>query len=281
LRWSSDGGTPVKEIVRQQWNFSPSEAICEVEEYRVELSSVAVLELVINPNIGDGPLRRRSRTFVCLDFVQRAFAVTSSPRTLERRAVELNRQFESNPLRRPVSLFLSLGAVLLESAVHANVPYSPQHSFALLSWAYRSIPLHRREYRKGTTVEFDLTHPFDPGPVLTEALLLTVLRLSSRRRSRRFASKYPIPLFLLFSYETNFQRSLQLSSVAIEITLEQKCPGNCISAIKCARRCPGLHFAADQFGRHFPMTTNCRGRAVRIRRLHQDAFRRSNALPVF
>ena len=57
LRWSSDGGTSVKEIVRQQWNFSPPEAICEVEEYRVELSSVAVLELVINPNIGDGATR--------------------------------------------------------------------------------------------------------------------------------------------------------------------------------------------------------------------------------
>jgi len=47
LRWSPDVGSSVKEIVRQQWNFSPLDAIREVEEYQVELSSVTVLELVI------------------------------------------------------------------------------------------------------------------------------------------------------------------------------------------------------------------------------------------
>jgi hypothetical protein len=57
LRWSPDGGNSVKEIVRQQWNFSPPESIREVEEYQVELSSVAVLELVIKPNIGGGLAR--------------------------------------------------------------------------------------------------------------------------------------------------------------------------------------------------------------------------------
>src|ERR1700736_4556641 len=35
LRWSSDGGSSVKGLVRQQWNFSPPESIREVEEYRV------------------------------------------------------------------------------------------------------------------------------------------------------------------------------------------------------------------------------------------------------
>ena len=54
LRWSADGGSTVKEIVRQQWNFSPPDSIREVEEYRAELSFVTVLELVINPNIGGG-----------------------------------------------------------------------------------------------------------------------------------------------------------------------------------------------------------------------------------
>ena len=44
----------VKEIVRQQWNFSPPNSIREVEEYQVELSSVTVLELAINPNISGG-----------------------------------------------------------------------------------------------------------------------------------------------------------------------------------------------------------------------------------
>lgn len=57
LRWSADGGSTVKEIVRQQWNFSPPESVREVEEYRAELSGVTVLELVINPNIGGGAAR--------------------------------------------------------------------------------------------------------------------------------------------------------------------------------------------------------------------------------
>jgi hypothetical protein len=57
LPWSPDGGSSVKEIVRQQWNFSPPDSIREVEEYQVELSSVTVLELVINPNIGGGVAR--------------------------------------------------------------------------------------------------------------------------------------------------------------------------------------------------------------------------------
>ena len=57
LRWSPDGGSSVKEIVRQQWNFSPPDSVREVEEYKVELSSVTVLELVINPSIGGGVAR--------------------------------------------------------------------------------------------------------------------------------------------------------------------------------------------------------------------------------
>jgi len=35
LRWSSDVGSSLKEIVRQQWNFSPPESVREVEEYQV------------------------------------------------------------------------------------------------------------------------------------------------------------------------------------------------------------------------------------------------------
>jgi hypothetical protein len=57
LRWSADGGSTVKEIVRQQWNFSPPDSVREVEEYRAELSFVTVLELGINPNIGGGIAR--------------------------------------------------------------------------------------------------------------------------------------------------------------------------------------------------------------------------------
>jgi ribosomal protein S25 len=57
LQWSPDGGLTLKEIVRQQWTFSPPESTREVEEYHVELSGVTVLELVIKPNIGGGLAR--------------------------------------------------------------------------------------------------------------------------------------------------------------------------------------------------------------------------------
>ena len=57
LRWSADGGNSFREIVRQQWNFSPPETIREVEEYQVELASVTVLELIIVPNVTGGSAR--------------------------------------------------------------------------------------------------------------------------------------------------------------------------------------------------------------------------------
>jgi hypothetical protein len=57
LRWSLDRGRSFREIVRQQWNFSPPETKREVEEYQVELSDVTVLELIIVPDIGGGTAR--------------------------------------------------------------------------------------------------------------------------------------------------------------------------------------------------------------------------------
>jgi hypothetical protein len=57
LRWSSDGGRSLREIVRQQWNFSPPHTVREVEEYQLELSEVTVLELVIVPDISRGSAR--------------------------------------------------------------------------------------------------------------------------------------------------------------------------------------------------------------------------------
>ena len=57
LRWSSDGGNSFREIVRQQWNFSPPQTKREVEEYQVELSNVTLLELVIVPNMSGGVAR--------------------------------------------------------------------------------------------------------------------------------------------------------------------------------------------------------------------------------
>jgi len=57
LRWSPDGGRSFREIVCQQWNFSPPKTIREVEERQVDLSGVTVLELVIVPNISRGAAR--------------------------------------------------------------------------------------------------------------------------------------------------------------------------------------------------------------------------------
>jgi hypothetical protein len=57
LRWSLEGGRSFREIVRQQWNFSPPDTIREVEEYQVELSEVTVFELIIVPDISGGEAR--------------------------------------------------------------------------------------------------------------------------------------------------------------------------------------------------------------------------------
>jgi hypothetical protein len=47
----------VREIVRQQWNFSPPNPSREVEEYQFDLSGVTVLELIIVPDISRGSAR--------------------------------------------------------------------------------------------------------------------------------------------------------------------------------------------------------------------------------
>jgi hypothetical protein len=54
LRWSPDGGKSFREIVRQQWNFSPQGATSETEDLHVELPAVTVLELSIIPDISGG-----------------------------------------------------------------------------------------------------------------------------------------------------------------------------------------------------------------------------------
>lgn len=54
VRWSSDAGHTFRDLVRQQWNFSPQGANLETEDHRTELPNVTALELVINPDIGGG-----------------------------------------------------------------------------------------------------------------------------------------------------------------------------------------------------------------------------------
>ena len=51
LRWQPNKDGQAREIVRQQWNFTPSGPTTEVEDYKVELDGVGILELAINPDV--------------------------------------------------------------------------------------------------------------------------------------------------------------------------------------------------------------------------------------
>ena len=57
FRWSPNIQYSSREIVRQQWNFSPPDSMRETEDYPVELSEVKVLELVIVPDKSGGEVR--------------------------------------------------------------------------------------------------------------------------------------------------------------------------------------------------------------------------------
>ncbi len=62
LRWTAAGAQVSREIVRQQWNFSPQGATREVEDVRTELPDVAALELVIVPDVSGGDARASLRS---------------------------------------------------------------------------------------------------------------------------------------------------------------------------------------------------------------------------
>ncbi len=61
LRWAPDRSHSFQEIVRQQWNFSPQGSNIELEDYRVSLNPVGVLELIVNPDVA------RESAFASLD----------------------------------------------------------------------------------------------------------------------------------------------------------------------------------------------------------------------
>jgi hypothetical protein len=54
VRWSCRPDEPLKEVIRQQWNFSPEGAVVESEDYAVDLKEVSILELTIDPDGGAG-----------------------------------------------------------------------------------------------------------------------------------------------------------------------------------------------------------------------------------
>lgn len=54
LRVAGSPQGPWREVVRQQFNFSPSGSVREEETYHLDGSPVAALELVINPDMAGG-----------------------------------------------------------------------------------------------------------------------------------------------------------------------------------------------------------------------------------
>ena len=65
LRWSADGGRSFREIVRQQWNFSPPDIASEVEVYQVEIPNITILELIVVPDVSRGAARASVKS-LCL-----------------------------------------------------------------------------------------------------------------------------------------------------------------------------------------------------------------------
>jgi len=57
MRWLADGEASFREIVRQQYNFSPPSTTREIEDYGVALDRLTVLELRIVPDINQGSAR--------------------------------------------------------------------------------------------------------------------------------------------------------------------------------------------------------------------------------
>jgi hypothetical protein len=53
LRYTTAGGER-RDVIRQQWTFSPQGSTEEVEDYCVLLDDVVILELTINPDISNG-----------------------------------------------------------------------------------------------------------------------------------------------------------------------------------------------------------------------------------
>jgi hypothetical protein len=52
IGWAGVAGGPLKEVVRQQWTFSPAGSTSEIEHYDVCLDGVSALELAIKPDLG-------------------------------------------------------------------------------------------------------------------------------------------------------------------------------------------------------------------------------------
>ena len=57
LRWLPEDSDAHREIVRQQYNFSPPANTRELEDFTVNLDGVLILEMIITPDISGGNAR--------------------------------------------------------------------------------------------------------------------------------------------------------------------------------------------------------------------------------
>lgn len=62
LRWSPDGGRSYRDIVRQQFTFSPPGTTSETERFTVNLRGVTAVELKIVPDISHRPVHASLRS---------------------------------------------------------------------------------------------------------------------------------------------------------------------------------------------------------------------------
>jgi hypothetical protein len=62
LRWSPTRDSSYREIVRQEWNFSPTGSVTETEDYAVDLPDVRELQLIILPDKRDSEVRASLRS---------------------------------------------------------------------------------------------------------------------------------------------------------------------------------------------------------------------------
>ena len=68
--YASSGAGELREVVRQQWNFSPSGTTEEVEDYKLDLADVTAMELRIDPDRSHDP--KESKNYASLQSLKLA-----------------------------------------------------------------------------------------------------------------------------------------------------------------------------------------------------------------
>ncbi len=54
LHWSPGNTSALRPLLQQEWNFSPTGSINQIEDYEVDLNAVRMLQLVVSPEIKSG-----------------------------------------------------------------------------------------------------------------------------------------------------------------------------------------------------------------------------------